>query len=391
MSAIQLPAELLDHIVDHLYDAHGALMSCCLVGKSWIPRTRKYLFAEIWFSTEEDLESWKKAFPDPSTSPARYAKSLSVDCPHVIMAADAEADGWIRSFSRVVHLELGGYVDESDFFLPLQGFSPAIKSLHIDCKALPSWWIFDFLLSFPLLEDLTMFNSDDVAANNEDGSNWRPTVDRPSNPPVFTGSLELMVTGEELTVRRFLCLPGGIHFRTLKLTWDHEDTSLITALVETCSHTLETLDMTCDPFSWFIRYLHLDCQLIYLFPVGSAAIDLSKARKLRDVIFRPGSLSVEWIATAFQTTTPNHRQLQKISIRLPSHLRNVNANVIKRWSPTYGQWLDLDHLLVQFWESRSTRPKVICTARVGRKWDLKRFTECLLPELARRGAVGLVD
>ena len=38
-----LPGELLDHTVDHLYDARVTLKSCCLVSKSWVPRTRKHL------------------------------------------------------------------------------------------------------------------------------------------------------------------------------------------------------------------------------------------------------------------------------------------------------------------------------------------------------------
>lgn len=42
-----LPAELLDQIVNHLHDKPILLKKCGLVSKSWIPRTRKYLFANI--------------------------------------------------------------------------------------------------------------------------------------------------------------------------------------------------------------------------------------------------------------------------------------------------------------------------------------------------------
>jgi len=57
--------------------------------------------------------------------------------------------------------------------------------------------------------------------------------------------------------------------------------------------------------------------------------------------------------------------------------------------PIYGQWLGLDRLLVQFLESRSTPPKVICTAVVGEKWIMRGFVECCLPELTRRGMIEL--
>jgi hypothetical protein len=73
MSDPHLPAEMLDHIVDHLQDTEYALRSCCLVSKSWIPRARKHLFFDIVFHTAKRLELWKETFPDPSTSPACYA------------------------------------------------------------------------------------------------------------------------------------------------------------------------------------------------------------------------------------------------------------------------------------------------------------------------------
>jgi hypothetical protein len=101
MSNIHLPVETLDHIVDHLHDTRDALRNCCLVSKSWVPRARRHLFAEIAFRTIESLESWKKTFPDPSTSPARYAKFLFIYCPQAVTA-----DSWIRSFSGAKYLNV---------------------------------------------------------------------------------------------------------------------------------------------------------------------------------------------------------------------------------------------------------------------------------------------
>jgi len=105
MSTAHLPPELLDHIIDLLHDSRAALRNCCLVSKSWIPRTRSHLFADIKFNTEGKLESWEEIFPDPSTSPARYAKTLTIGCFQVFTAADAETGGWISSFSYVERLE----------------------------------------------------------------------------------------------------------------------------------------------------------------------------------------------------------------------------------------------------------------------------------------------
>jgi len=107
MSNLRLPTEILDHVVDLLRDTENALRNCCLVSKSWIPRTRKHLFTDVDFLTEKQLESWKEAFPDPSTSPAHHTKALFIACPCIRVAvADAKAGGWIRGFSCVVHLKV---------------------------------------------------------------------------------------------------------------------------------------------------------------------------------------------------------------------------------------------------------------------------------------------
>ena len=79
MTNTHLPAEMLDRVVDYLHDTRDALRNCCLVSKSWIPRTRMHLFADIEFPTARSLQSWKEASPDPSTSPACYVKTLHID------------------------------------------------------------------------------------------------------------------------------------------------------------------------------------------------------------------------------------------------------------------------------------------------------------------------
>jgi len=59
-------------------------------------------------------------------------------------------------------------------------------------------------------------------------------------------------------------------------------------------------------------------------------------------------------------------------------------------SETYEEWMDLDCLLVQFWESRLTPPEVIFTSE-GEEQDSRRFAEHLLPEVTRRGMITLAQ
>ena len=321
MSNPYLPAELLDHIVDLLHDAIPTLRNCCLVSKSWIPHTRKHLFAKIRFHTEKDLQLWKEAFPNPSTSPANYASTLYVGCPHVVTAVDAEPGSWITSFSHVlVMIGIGNKPPSHKRtvdFVPFHEFSLFTKSLHLRFAYISSSQIFDLIHSFPLLEDLTVVAHTSVATHKGDGSDGLSAVVQPPSIPILTGSLELFVhEGMKPIASRLLSLLGGIHFQKLTLRWCHEKyISLITALVKKCSHTLKSLDINYKPQGASIRIRVYTDKLI-LFPVGSTStpVDLSDATRLKDVSFWVRSRNVDWITAALRTITPEHRDLRQISI-----------------------------------------------------------------------------
>jgi len=99
MSDSYLPREILDHIVDLLHDEQETLKQCCLVSKPWVPCTRNHLFATIEFISIQDLESWKKTFPDPLNSPACHTRTLCFRCPRIVTAVG----GLIQTFSRAWH------------------------------------------------------------------------------------------------------------------------------------------------------------------------------------------------------------------------------------------------------------------------------------------------
>ena len=129
-----------------------------------------------------------------------------------------------------------------------------------------------------------------------------------------------------------------------------------------------------------------------LFPVGSesASFSVSKATKLRDAVFRPESKNVEWIATALQTITPEHRDLRQISIYLPFQLTfyKIDANIKRSFGEAASRsWSSLDHLLVQFWELRSIRPRVGCATQGEKGQNTEYCIRCLLPETTKRGIV----
>ena len=266
MSNPYLPTELLDHIADLLHDTSDALKSCCLISKSWIPRTRKHLFADVKFRTPTNLSTWKNTFPDPSTSPACYTGSLFIKYPQPITPADAEEGGWITTFSRVVRFGVDIHQSTVDL-VPFHAFSPAIKSLHITFLRLPPIQILDLAYSFPSLEDLSLSSP----TWSYYGLNAELTATPPPNPPAFTGSLELFLWGGMSPIAsQLLALPSGLHFRRLKLTLRRGgDISSTMELVERCSSTLETLEIDFKAARTSILHQHKQWRLTFIYRLAS--------------------------------------------------------------------------------------------------------------------------
>ncbi|KAF9645263.1 hypothetical protein BDM02DRAFT_604385 [Thelephora ganbajun] len=371
---VHLPQEILDYIVDLLRDTPETLEQCCLVLKSWVSRTRKYLFADIEFFGESDLDAWKKTFPDPTRSPVHYTHTLRIACIWAVEEADAEEGGWIPTFSRVndVRLRYGNtryaLFDESEIskvsFAPFRQLSSSIRSLGVTAFLLPYSRVWDLIRSLPLLEDPTLSGYDD-----DDEWDSLPAVS-PSASPVFTGTLDFLSFGRMRNItRRLLDLPDGLRFRRLVFSWCYQDLRWMQELVA--------------------AYSHPRIPRCHVLPFHPASIDLSKATKLRDVIFRPGSLNIAWITTALQNVSPEHRNPQiSIYLRYDLVLAAIEPDAMQTVG---GQWLDLDHLLVQFWESRSIQAKLVCSAPEEEPQGIGEHIGRLLPEVTGRGIIDLVE
>ena len=246
MSVPYIPPETFDYIIDLLHDESPTLKECCLVSKSWIPRTRRHLFAYVQFRRVCNLNSWKETFPDPAKSPAYHTHTLTVGCVQFVEEADAEEGGWIQTFSRVERLIVNypwiDFYPTGISLTPFRKFSSTLKSLRIT-SLLPLSQVFNLIYSLPLLEDLALTGRD-TATLNDDELDAPPTA-APLTPPAVTGTLELRVfLGVTNTTRRLLDLPNGLHFRKLNLSWYEKDLQWMTRLVVACAGTLEYLDTT---------------------------------------------------------------------------------------------------------------------------------------------------
>ena len=115
--------------------------------------------------------------------------------------------------------------------------------------------------------------------------------------------------------------------------------------------------------------------------------------KLKSIVFRCGYSSSEWVATTLETITPQHRDLQQIAIH-PDIWDDDGDDIFESIVDTDpgAQWLDVDRLLVQFWDSRSIRSKFMYLPMAGNeKVEIRDRAGRLLPELTKRGIIDLVE
>ena len=240
-----LPPEILDVVVDHLHDEQTALRACCLVSKSWVPRSRTHLFAHIELA-DGSVQSWLKAFPDPLNSPAHYTRTLTIHDHDALAVAGPVVAQWICAFpfhnvvDLNIHSDSRGSGNDRISLVPFHGLSPTVRSLRLTLSHAQPAEVFSLICSFPLLEDFTLldfgyWNGVDV---------WTP----PPTSPRLTGSLELrsVIRGIGPITRQLLDLPNGLNFTKIVLTCldDGRNFKSITDLVSRCSNTLESLDIS---------------------------------------------------------------------------------------------------------------------------------------------------
>ena len=237
-----LPPEIFDSIIDILHDELETLRNCSLVSKSWVPRTRMHLFANVMFRSPVDIDAWKRTFRDPAKSPAHHTHSLSIRYAGWVTDADAREDGWIRAFTNVVRLELWSgkvWLHLGESLDPFQNFPSMVRSLRLVSSCLSTSQVFKLVHSLPFLEDLATINNGPMYNVQVPAA----AVSPPSISPPLTGTLHIHRLQESI-LRQLLKLPSGPHFREFICSGCvDDDIERMTALVERCSDTLECFDV----------------------------------------------------------------------------------------------------------------------------------------------------
>ncbi|KAF9789183.1 hypothetical protein BJ322DRAFT_1017897 [Thelephora terrestris] len=352
-----LPPEILDLITDHLRDEPTTLEACCLVSKSWVPRTRRHLFAHVKFGPFQEttsLEWWMTTFPDPSNSPAHYTCTLEISTLTAVKAATTHRNAWVRSFNSIVTLEVntepwGGF-DVS--LVRLHRLSANLKSLCFNHPSFNLIQVISLACSFPLLEDFLFNIPSDLARDLGDATSTPPTS------PKLTRSLVLRGQSAFIT-RRLLDLPGGLHFAKITMQVRKPMESVVN-LVSRCSHTLESLSLDCS--------FQLESRL--------PPLDFSDAEQLENVEFSWSLRNVWWITASLQTVKSKY--LRQITIEVCSarfYLPQIDVLL--------PEWEDLNRLSSELWISRSVLPKIKYYG-AGYVLDLGEIAPIFLPELTKR-------
>lgn len=205
------------------------------ISKWWVPRARRHLFARIQFTDESPVESWVKAFPDPSNSPAHHTHDLLIRGRSNPAAATTFAHPWVRAFCKIVSLTLKtiAWDTKQISLVPLHALS--LKSFCLIHYSVSPSEIFSLICSFPSLEDLSLIS---IGVGEAGTSTLLPTS------PKFTGDLRLIMSSRmRYEIWQLLALPGGLHFADIRVGCLVEDLESVTSLVSACSYTLESFTL----------------------------------------------------------------------------------------------------------------------------------------------------
>ena len=118
------------------------------------------------------------------------------------------------------------------------------------------------------------------------------------------------------------------------------------------------------------------------FGVTSLGLGLSKATKLKDIVFLCREQGVRWIVATLSTAETGNLRSISLGLSYRVVLKALTAE------PIDDAWLGLDSLLVQFWASHSLSPR-LTYEWVEEETDSDGNMERLLPESIRRGIVDL--
>ena len=254
------PPELVDVVIDQLYNDVNSLRTCALASSSWLPTSRYHLFNDVLFGDEASILRWTQTFPAPSGIPS-YVENLHVSCASLLDdASDVSLD--ISTFTRLKGLFIGGNevtptryrrLLSRNYFQRITLLpSKSLRTFSLSFPVVPVSDVISVVRHFPRLDDLylkvfAVLPSDDTVDTKTEAS------------PSLCGTLTLVShLNYRPIIRNLLALPGGIHFTRLNLAVLRDDElPNLRELVDACSQTITSLHLTIDLGKWNPLSMHL--------------------------------------------------------------------------------------------------------------------------------------
>ena len=164
---IRLPAELCDHIIDHLWDDLSALRACSLTCKDWLPSSRFHLFRNVRLRHADDVQRFR-ALLASTPSVALCVRKLSFSADYDGATPDGvalEDDAWVNDVVDILRLlqnvttlalaRVRWHALHEETRAAFEALSRTVHELFLfEVSFKASRDVIAFLSSFPTLRDL---------------------------------------------------------------------------------------------------------------------------------------------------------------------------------------------------------------------------------------------
>jgi hypothetical protein len=261
---MDLPQEVVDHIVLMLGDDLRSLKACSLTCKAMFISTRCVIHRKICLTWEKNWELL--TVPERQ----RYIRGGRQDIAIRVLSSIAEHgllqyarylfininknftpanllpfNHHFQRFDRIQELNIyrldtPGFLKNFDTYFA--NFVPSLRSLHLDTPAGHTRDILDFICRFPHLEDLSL------KVSFEDPKDWRvwksESLHVVKNMPPFRGRLMLRGITERSSylLQQLISLPGKRRFRSIDFRACSAEAGQ--SIIDECSGTLESVSTT---------------------------------------------------------------------------------------------------------------------------------------------------
>ena len=241
--AMQLPQEIYDLIIDHLYKDRPTLSRCALVSRAWVDRSQTHFFRSVILKGKR-LQLWVDKFSPSDGRIHSFVKILELWPPHNAFEYFKEH---ALAFKRLESLTIKGGRPPYRFqlFLRTHWFShlrDSLRSLQLEDVVLSP----RIIAGFPRLEFLVVRNS--ALHTMDDTNEGNNTLVEGNVHGAFKGSLAFYTQyggSGILLLGAFPDCPLGydaIRIGVTGNTW-HSSGEPINRFISRCSSSLEVLDI----------------------------------------------------------------------------------------------------------------------------------------------------